>query len=104
LNPEEEEINLDITVEVEVRWEEVSGEIVVQTPDNRSGQTNVEQKLVRIGEKLADVEDKLEQKLEEKLAQETLKGMFVTELQAFETIGIWNLTICPYKTTGYFSR
>ena len=69
MNPEEEEINLDITVEVEVRWEEVSGEIVVQTPDNRSGQTNVEQKLVRIGEKLADVEDKLEQKLEEKLAQ-----------------------------------
>jgi len=80
LNPEEEETNLDITVEVEVRWEEVSGEIVVQTPDNRSGQTNVEQKLVRIGEKLADVEDKLEQKLEERLAQGTLKGMFVTEL------------------------
>ena len=80
LNPEEEETNLDITVEVEVRWEEVSGEIVVQTPDNRSGQTNVEQKLVRIGEKLADVEEKLEQKLEEKLAQETLKGMFVTEM------------------------
>ena len=80
LNPEEEEINLDITVEVEVRWEDVSGEIVVQTPNNRSGQTNVEQKLVRIGEKLADVEDKLEQKLEERLAQGTLKGMFVTEL------------------------
>ena len=80
LNPEEEEINLDITDEVEVRGEEVSGEIVVQTPDNRSGQTNVEQKLVRIGEKLADVEEKLEQKLKEKLAQETLKGMFVTEL------------------------
>ena len=80
LKPEEEEINLDITVEVEVRWEEVSGEIVVQTPNNRSGQTNVEQKLVRIGEKLAAVEDKLEQKLEEKLAQETLKGMFVTEM------------------------
>ena len=80
LNPEEEEINLDITVEVEVRWEDVSGEIVVQTPNNRSGQTNVEQKLVRIGEKLADVEEKLEQKLKEKLAQETLKGMFVTEL------------------------
>jgi len=36
--------------------------------------------LVRIGEKLADVEEKLEQKLEEKLAQETLKGMFVTEM------------------------
>ena len=56
----------------------------MQTPNNRSGQTNVEQKLVRIGEKLADVveklEEKLEQKLEEKLAQETLKGMFVTEL------------------------
>ena len=80
LKPEEEEINLDITVEVEVRWEDVSGEIVVQTPNNRSGQTNVEQKLVRIGEKLADVEDKLEQKLEERLAQGTLKGMFVTEL------------------------
>ena len=61
LNPAEEEINLNITVEVEVRWEEVSGEIVVQTPDNRSGQTNVEQKLVRIGEKLADVEEKLAQ-------------------------------------------
>ena len=52
----------------------------MQTPDNRSGQTNVEQKLVRIGEKLADVDEKLEQKLKEKLAQETLKGMFVTEL------------------------
>ena len=52
----------------------------MQTPNNRNGQTNVEQKLVRIGEKLADIEDKLEQKLEEKLAQETLKGMFVTEL------------------------
>jgi len=52
----------------------------VQTPDKKSGQTNVEQKLVRIGEKLADVEEKLEQKLKEKLAQETLKGMFVTEL------------------------
>jgi len=52
----------------------------VQTPDKKSGQTNVEQKLVRIGEKLADVEDKLVQKLEEKLAQETLKGMFVPEL------------------------
>ena len=52
----------------------------MQTPNNRSGQTHVEQKLVRIGEKLADIEDKLEQKLEEKLAQETLKGMFVTEL------------------------
>ena len=80
LKPEEEEINLDITVEVEVRWEDVSGEIVVQTPNNRSGQTNVEQKLVKIGEKLAAVEEKLEQKLEEKLAQETLKGMFVTEM------------------------
>jgi len=61
-----------------VRWEEVSGEIIVQTPDNRSGQTNVEQKLVKIGEKLA--REKLEQMLEEKLAQDTLKGMFVTEL------------------------
>ena len=80
LKPEEEEINLDITVEVEVRWEDVSGEIVVQTPNNRSGQTNVEQKLVRIGEKLAVVEEKLEQMLEVKLAQETLKGMFVTEM------------------------
>jgi len=59
-----------------VRWEEVSGEIIVQTPDNRNGQTNVEQNLVKIGEKLADVEEKLE----EKLAQETLKGMFVTKL------------------------
>ena len=76
LNPEEEETNLNITVEVEVRWEEVSGEIIVQTPDNKSGQTNFEQKLVKIGEKLADVEEKLE----EKLAQETLKGTFVTEL------------------------
>ena len=45
----------------------------MQAPNNRSGQTNVEQKL-------ADVEVKLEQKLEEKLAQETLKGMFVTEM------------------------
>ena len=80
MNPEEEEINLDITDEVEVRGEEVSGEIVVQTPNNRSGKTNVEQKLVRIGEKLADVDEKLEQKLKEKLAQETLKGMFVPEL------------------------
>ena len=78
MNPEEEETNLNITVEVEVRWEEVSGEIIVQTPDNRSGQTNVEQKLVKIGEKLA--REKLEQMLEEKLAQDTLKGMFVTEL------------------------
>jgi len=42
-----------------VRWEEVSGEIIVQTPDNRNGQTNVEQNLVKIGEKLADVEEKL---------------------------------------------
>ena len=78
MNPEEEETNLNITVEVEVRWEEVSGEIIVQTPDNRSGQTNFEQKLVKIGEKLA--REKLEQMLEEKLAQDTLKGMFVTEL------------------------
>ena len=61
-----------------MRWEEVSGEIIVQTPDNRSGQTNFEQKLVKIGEKLA--REKLEQMLEEKLAQDTLKGMFVTEL------------------------
>jgi len=61
-----------------VRWKEVFGEIIVQTPDNRSGQTNVEQKLVKIGEKLA--REKLEQMLEEKLAQDTLKGMFVTEL------------------------
>jgi len=59
----------------------------VQTPDNRSGQTHVQQKLVKIGEKLADVEEKLadveeklEQNLKEKLAQETLKGMFVTQL------------------------
>ena len=52
----------------------------MQTPNNRNGQTNVEQKLVRIGEKLAVVEEKLEQMLEVKLAQETLKGMFVTEL------------------------
>ena len=59
-----------------MRWKEVSGEIIVQTPDNRNGQTNVEQNLVKIGEKLADVEEKLE----EKLAQETLKGMFVTKL------------------------
>ena len=50
----------------------------MQTPDDRSGQTNVEQKLVKIGEKLA--REKLEQMLEEKLAQDTLKGMFVTEL------------------------
>ena len=78
MNPEEEETNLNITVEVEVRWKEVSGEIIVQTPDNRSGQTNVEQKLVKIGEKLA--REKLEPLLEEKLAQDTLKGMFVTEL------------------------
>ena len=78
LNPEEEETNLNITVEVEVRWKEVSGEIFVQTPDNRSGQTNFEQKLVKIGEKLA--REKLEPLLEEKLAQDTLKGMFVTEL------------------------
>ena len=63
-----------------MRWKEVFGEIILQTSDDRSGQTNVEQKLVKIGEKLADVEEKLEQKLEEKLAQETLKGMFVTEL------------------------
>jgi len=79
LNPEEEEINLDITVEVEVRWEEVSGEIVVQTPNNRSGQTNFEQRLVKIGENFLMLR-KLEQRLEEKLAQETMKGMFVTEL------------------------
>ena len=65
MNPEEEET---ITVDVEVRWAEVSGEIIVQTPDKKSGQTNVEQKLVTIGEKLAGVEEKLEQKLEEKLA------------------------------------
>jgi len=76
LNPEEEETNLNITVEVEVRWKEVFGEIIVQTPDDRSGQTDVEQKLVKIGEKLA--REKLEQMLEEKLAQDTLKGMFVT--------------------------
>jgi len=80
LNPEEEETNINITVEVEVRWEEVSGEIIVQTPDKKSGQTNFEQKLVKIGEKLADVEEKLEKKLEERLAPETLKGKFVTEL------------------------
>jgi len=61
-----------------VRWKEVFGEIILQTSDDRSGQTNVEQKLVKIGEKLA--REKLEQMLEEKLAQDTLKGMFVTEL------------------------
>jgi len=61
-----------------VRWKEVFGEIILQTPDDRSGQTNVEQKLVKIGEKLA--REKLEPMLEEKLAQDTLKGMFVTEL------------------------
>ena len=61
-----------------MRWKEVFGEIILQTPDDRSGQTNVEQKLVKIEEKLA--REKLEQMLEEKLAQETLKGMFVTEL------------------------
>ena len=61
-----------------MRWKEVFGEIILQTPDDRSGQTNVEQKLVKIGEKLA--REKLEQMLEEKLAQDTLKGMFVTEL------------------------
>jgi len=87
LNPEEEEINLDITVEVEVRWEEVSGEIVEQTPDNRKGQINVEQKLVRIGEKLAAVEDKLEQKLEEKLAQETLKGCLLQSCKLLRQLG-----------------
>ena len=63
-----------------MRWKEVFGEIILQTPDDRSGQTNVEQNLVKIGEKLADVEEKLEHKLVEKLAQETLKGTFVTEL------------------------
>ena len=52
----------------------------MQTPDKKSGQTNFEQRLVKIGEKLAGVEEKLEKKLKEKLAQETLKGMFVTEL------------------------
>ena len=61
-----------------MRWKEVFGEMILQTPDDRSGQTNVEQKLVKIGEKLA--REKLEQMLEEKLAQDTLKGMFVTEL------------------------
>ena len=61
-----------------MRWKEVFGEIILQTSDDRSGQTNVEQKLVKIGEKLA--REKLEQMLEEKLAQDTLKGMFVTEL------------------------
>ena len=68
--------NLNITVEVEVRWKEVFGETILQTPDDRSGQTNVEQKVVKIGEKLA--REKLEQMLEEKLTQDTLKGMFVT--------------------------
>ena len=61
-----------------MRWKEVFGEIILQTSDDRSGQTNVEQKVVKIGEKLA--REKLEQMLEEKLAQDTLKGMFVTEL------------------------
>ena len=79
LNPEEEETNLNITVKVEVGWEEISGEIVVQTPNNRSGQTNFEQRLVKIGENFLMLR-KLEQRLEEKLAQETMKGMFVTEL------------------------
>ena len=61
-----------------MRWKEVFGEIILQTSDDRSGQTNVEQKLVKIGEKLA--REKLEQMLEKKLAQDTLKGKFVTEL------------------------
>ena len=61
-----------------MRWKEVFGEIILQTSDDRSGQTNVEQKLVKIGEKLA--REKLEQMLEEKLAQDTLKGMLVKEL------------------------
>jgi len=70
--PREEETSLKITVEVEVRWEEVSGDIVVQTSDNRSGLDNVEhvnigEKFVEIGEKLAKVEEKFEWNLEEKL-------------------------------------
>ena len=51
LNPEEGETNLNITVKVEVIWKEVFGEIILRTPDDRSGQTNVEQKLVKIIEK-----------------------------------------------------
>jgi len=65
LNPEEGETNLNITVKVEVIWKEVFGEIILRTPDDRSGQTNVEQKVVKIGEKLA--RENLEQMLEEKL-------------------------------------
>ena len=77
--PREEETSLNITVEVEVKWEEVSGDKVVQISDNRSGLNNVElvnigekfveigENLVKIGEKLAEVEEKFEQNLEEKL-------------------------------------
>jgi len=77
--PGEEETSLSITVEVEVRWEEVSGDIVMQISDNRSGLYNVElvnigekfveigENLAKIGEKLAEVEEKFEQNLEEKL-------------------------------------
>jgi len=61
----EEEASLNITVEVEVRWEEVPGDTAVQISDNRRGLNNVE--LVNIGEKLAEVKEKFEQNLEEKL-------------------------------------
>jgi len=79
LEPGEEESSLNITVEVEVRWEEVSGDIVVQISDSRSGLNNVElvkngekfveivENLAKIDEKLAEVEQKFEQNLEEKL-------------------------------------
>jgi len=79
LEPREEETSLNITVEVEVRWEEVPGDTVVQISDNRSGLYNVElvnigekfveigENLAKIGEKLAEVEEKFEQNLEEKL-------------------------------------
>ena len=97
-----------------MRWKEVFGEIILQTPDDRSGQTNVEQKLVKIGEKLsdveeklADVEEKLEQKLEDKLEQKLeekhgqtlrqMKTLMGAEIVKVKAAGVPECPVCFEK-------
>jgi len=124
---EEEETSLNITVEVEVKWEEVSGDKVVQISDNRSGINNVElvnigekfveigENLAKIGEKLAEVEekfewnleeklerkleDKLEQKLEEKHGQtlRQMKTLMGAEIAKVKAAGVPECPVCFEK-------
>jgi len=94
LNPEDEETNLDITVEVEVRWEEVSEEIVVQTPNNRSGQTNVEQNLsgleknfLMLRKNLLMLRKNLNRSLRRNLLKELRKASFLQSCKLLRQLG-----------------